>query len=106
MLTVENAKTEITETNVVNVQSGIQKVYPDVITAVDTVSMANLQPFETYTLKGELIDVVTRQPVKDASGNALLVEQMFTATQSKMDVDVTFRDVDLSAYAGENDRCF
>lgn len=99
-ITIENAKTEIVATNVLNVDSGSQKAYPGIVTAVDTVSMVNLQPYTTYRLVGSLMDVETEQPVLDRNGDPVSVEQMFTATGSAMDVDVIFQDVDLSAYAG------
>ena len=103
VLTIENEKTEITETNVINVETDTQSAYPwKDVTIVDTVSMVNLQPGTEYVLKGVLADQFTGLPLhqdNDLTGDMLTAEQEFTATEKSMDVDVTF-NVDLSAFAG------
>ena len=103
VLTIENEKTEITETNVINVKTDTQSAYPwKDVTIVDTVSMVNLQPDAEYVLKGVLADQLTGLPLhqdNDLTGDMLAAEQEFTATEKSMDVDVTF-NVDLSAFAG------
>lgn len=98
-LTIENSKTEITETNVINVHTENQQAYPSDITAVDTVSMVNLQPGVEYTLKGVLMNKETGEPLSE-NGKDLVVEQKFTATAADMNVDVTF-SFNAAAYAGE-----
>lgn len=103
IVTVENDRTEITETRVIDIETDRQVIYPKNVKAVDTVSMKNLQPGETYLLKSELYNVKTGRPCrKDNSmrGEILQWEHKFTATKSKMDVEV---DIYFSAenFAGQ-----
>lgn len=101
-ITIENDKTEISETKVINVESGNRQTYAKDVTAVDTVSMVNLQPGTMYTLVGILVDQATGRPLYEGgSGDRLLtVEQTFTATDAAMDVEMTF-EFDASAFAGK-----
>lgn len=101
-LTVENSKTEITETNVIDVETGSQTIYPKKVKAVDTVSMVNLRKDVTYTLVSELRDVETGLPLREGNsltGKPLQTEKEFVATDSAMDVemDVSF---DATNFAG------
>lgn len=101
-LTVENSKTEITETNVIDVETGSQTIYPKKVKAVDTVSMVNLRKDVTYTLVSELRDVETGLPLREGNsltGKPLQTEKEFIATDSEMDieVDVSF---DATNFAG------
>lgn len=102
-LTVENSKTEITETNVIDVETGSQTIYPKKVKAVDTVSMVNLRKDVTYTLVSELRDVETGLPLREGNsqtGKLLQSEKEFVATDSAMDVemDVSF---DAENFAGQ-----
>lgn len=102
ILTVENEKTEIVETNVVNVETGNQQAYPGQIKAVDTVSLINLMPGTEYQLKGVIVDSVTGLPIREGNsltGQEVTVEKLFTASDPAMDVEVEFA-FDASALAG------
>lgn len=101
-LTVENEKTEIVETNVINVDTGNQQAYPKQLHAVDTVSLAKLMPGVEYQLKGALVDSVTGLPIREGNsltGDEITGETTFTASGSVMDVEVEFQ-FDASALAG------
>lgn len=99
---VGNDRTEITETNAVNVSTGTQEAFSVDLTIVDTVSIVNLMPNREYTLKLVLADAETGDPlqVKDQpSGDLLTTEKTFTADDSKMDVPMEIQ-FDASAFAG------
>lgn len=101
-LIVENEKTEIVETNVINVDTGSQQAYPKQLHAVDTVSLAKLMPGVEYQLKGTVVDSVTGLPIREGNsltGEEVTVETTFTASDSAMDVEVEFM-FDASALAG------
>lgn len=101
-LTVENEKTEIVETNVINVDTGNQQAYPKQLHAVDTVSLAKLMPGVEYQLKGALVDSVTGLPIREGNsltGKEITGETTFTASGSVMDVEVELQ-FDASALAG------
>lgn len=102
-LTVENARTQITETNAVDVSTGTQSAFPlKDVTITDTVSIVHLQPGEDYVVRGVLADQLTGQPLREnnsLTGDELTAEQEFTAADGSMDVEVTFH-ADLSAFAG------
>lgn len=101
-LTVENEKTEIVETNVINVDTGNQQAYPKQLHAVDMVSLAKLMPGVEYQLKGALVDSVTGLPIREGNsltGDEITGETTFTASGSVMDVEVEFQ-FDASALAG------
>ena len=104
VLTIENEKTKITETNAIEVLSDTQSAYPfKDVTIIDTVSMANLMPGEEYVLKGVLADQLTGIPLREnnsLTGDEITVEQEFLATEGSMDVEVTFEHLDLSVFAG------
>lgn len=102
-LTVENSKTEIAETNVIDVETGSQTIYPKKVKAVDTVSMVNLRKDTTYKLVSELRDVETGLPLREGNsptGKLLQSEKEFVATDSAMDVEM---DVSFNAetFAGQ-----
>ena len=102
-LTVENSKTEITETNVIDVETGSQTIYPKKVKAVDTVSMVNLRKDVTYTLVSELRDVETGLPLREGNsltGKPLQTEKEFIATDSEMDVEVDV-SFDATNFAGK-----
>ena len=99
---VGNDRTEITETNAINVSTGTQDAFAVDLTIVDTVSIVNLMPNREYTLKLVLADAETGEPlqVKDQpSGDLLTTEKTFTADDSKMDVPMEIQ-FDASAFAG------
>lgn len=102
-LTVENSKTEIAETNVIDVETGSQTIYPKKVKAVDTVSMVNLRKDVTYTLVSELRDVETGLPLREGNsltGKPLQTEKEFIATDSEMDVEVDV-SFDATNFAGK-----
>ena len=101
-VTVENDRTEITGTSVIDVKTDMQTVYPKQIEATDTVSIVNLQKGKEYTLKSELRDADTGEVLKennDPDGELLQKEKTFEATGDKMEVgmDVSF---DATKFAG------
>ena len=99
---VGNDRTEITETNAINVSTGTQDAFAVDLTIVDTVSIVNLMPNREYTLKLVLADAETGESlqVKDQpSGDLLTTEKTFTADDSKMDVPMEIQ-FDASAFAG------
>ena len=101
-VTIENAETEITETNVINTDTGDQNAYPQQITAIDTVSLINLQPGTEYVLTAVIADALTGLPVKEENpliGDEIAFSQTFTATDPKMDVDQEIA-FDASLFAG------
>lgn len=101
-LTVENPKTEITETNVVNVKTGNQQAYPEQIDAVDTVSLVNLMPGTEYQLKSVIVDSVTGFPIRERNflvGDEMVAEKTFIAEDSVMDVEMELT-IDASELAG------
>ena len=102
-LTVENSKTEIAETNVIDVETGSQTIYPKKVKAVDTVSMVNLRKDVTYTLVSELRDVETGLPLREGNsltGKPLQTEKEFIAEGSEMDVEVDV-SFDATNFAGK-----
>lgn len=101
-ITIENAKTEIVETNALNLDTGDQNAYPKQINATDTVSINNLQPEMEYTLTWVVADALTGQPLREGdllTGDLITGEQIFTATEAQMDIvqDISF---DASEFAG------
>ena len=99
---VGNDRTEITETNAINVSTGTQDAFAVDLTIVDTVSIVNLMPNREYTLKLVLADAETGESlqVKDQpSGDLLTTEKTFTADDSKMDVPMEIQ-FNASAFAG------
>lgn len=101
-ITIENAKTEIVETNALNLGTGDQNAYPKKIDATDTVSINNLQPEMEYTLTWVVADALTGQPLRKGdllTGDLITGEQIFTATEAQMDIvqDISF---DASEFAG------
>lgn len=98
---VGNDRTEITETNAINVSTGTQDAFAVDLTIVDTVSIVNLMPNREYTLKLVLADAETGEPlqVKDQPSDLLTTEKTFTADDSKMDVPMEIQ-FDASAFAG------
>lgn len=101
-ITIENAKTEIVETNALNLDTGDQNAYPKQINATDTVSINSLQPEMEYTLTWVVADALTGQPLREGdllTGDLITGEQIFTATEAQMDIvqDISF---DASEFAG------
>ncbi len=99
---VGNDRTEITETNAINVSTGTQDAYAVDLTVIDTVSMVNLMPNREYKLQLILADAKTGEPLKvkdQPSGDLLTTEKTFTADSSKMDVDMQI-EFDASPFAG------
>lgn len=96
---VENAKTEIVETNAYDVETNTHTGLPQSSTTVrDIVSIENLQPGETYTLKGVIVNQENGLPIEppaETVGDVFLdrsitSEVTFEATDSVMDVPVEF----------------
>ena len=99
-VTVENAKTEITETNAISSDTDTQQGLPKKEAVIqDKVSIKNLQKGETYLLKGVLMDAETQLPLQ-ISGKEIAVEKSFTAEKDSMEIPVEFR-FDASACAGK-----
>lgn len=99
---VGNDRTEITETNAINVSTGTQDAYAVDLTVIDTVSMVNLMPNREYKLQLILADAKTGEPLKvkdQPSGDLLTTEKTFTADTSKMDVDMQI-EFDASPFVG------
>lgn len=99
---VGNDRTEITETNAINVSTGTQDAYAVDLTVIDTVSMVNLMPNREYKLQLILADAKMGEPLKvkdQPSGDLLTTEKTFTADTSKMDVDMQI-EFDASPFAG------
>ncbi len=99
---VGNDRTEITETNAINVSTGTQDAFAVDLTIIDTVSIVNLMPNREYKLQLILADAKTGEPLKvkdQPSGDLLTTEKTFTADSSKMDVDMQI-EFDASPFAG------
>ena len=99
---VGNDRTEITETNAINVSTGTQDAFAVDLTIIDTVSIVNLMPNREYKLQLILADAKTGEPLKvkdQPSGDLLTTEKTFTADSSKMDVDMQI-DFDASPFVG------
>lgn len=101
LIPVVNERTEITHTVACRADTGGKDAYPGVFTIADTVRMENLQPGETYTLRGVLADQETGSPVTDRNGDQIRAEKIFTPEKSAEEVDVVFEDADLSGCAGQ-----
>ena len=79
---VGNDRTEITETNAINVSTGTQDAFAVDLTIIDTVSIVNLMPNREYKLQLILADAKTGEPLKvkdQPSGDLLTTEKTFTA---------------------------
>lgn len=98
-ITVENAETEIVETNAYDVETGTHEGLPQTSTKlIDVVSIENLQPGEEYTLRGVIVNSETGDPIQTPADSifgifedrSITAEQTFTATDSVMDVEMQF----------------
>ncbi len=102
IMTVENDRTRITQTKAVNADTGEQELMPEESRVIDTVSMEKLRDGTEYLLRGILMDKQTGKPLREndaADGDILLVEKKFTASGTKMDVEMEFA-FDAAAFAG------
>ena len=99
IVTVENAETEIVQTNAYDVETNTHTGLPQSSTTIrDIVSIENLQPGETYTLKGVIVNQENGLPIEppaETVGDVFLdrsitSEVTFEATDSVMDVPVEF----------------
>lgn len=99
IVTVENAETEIVETNAYDAETNTHTGLPQSSTTIrDIVSIENLQPGETYTLKGVIVNQENGLPIEppaETVGDVFLdrsitSEVTFEATDSVMDVPVEF----------------
>ena len=102
-VTIENAKTEIVETNALNIETGDQNAYPKQLDATDTVSIMNLQPGAEYDLIAVVADAQTKLPLREGNslaGDVITVEQTFTATEAKMDI-IQELSIDASNFGGK-----
>lgn len=70
------------------------------MTLIDEVKYENLLPGREYVLKGILMDKGTKKAAKDAGGNPIAAQTVFTPTDTKGSVEVTFR-FDGRGLAGE-----
>ena len=98
-------KTEIVETNALNIETGDQNAYPKQLDATDTVSIMNLQPGAEYDLTAVVADAQTRLPLREGNslaGDVITVEQTFTATEARMDI-IQELSIDASNFGGEDD---
>ena len=106
-ITIENAKTEIVETNALNIETGDQNAYPKQLDATDTVSIMNLQPGAEYDLTAVVADAQTRLPLREGNslaGDVITVEQTFTATEARMDI-IQELSIDASNFGGRRLLC-
>ena len=102
-ITIENAKTEIVETNALNIETGDQNAYPKQLDATDTVGIINLQPGAEYDLTAVVADAQTRLPLREGNslaGDVITVEQTFTATAARMDI-IQELSIDASNFGGK-----
>ncbi len=102
-ITIENAKTEIVETNALNIETGDQNAYPKQLDATDTVSIMNLQPGAEYDLTAVVADAETKLPLREGNslaGDVITVEQTFTATEARMDI-IQELSIDASNFGGK-----
>lgn len=102
-ITIENAKTEIVETNALNIETGDQNAYPKQLDATDTVSIMNLQPGAEYDLIAVVADAQTKLPLREGNslaGDVITVEQTFTATEARMDI-IQKLSIDASNFGGK-----
>lgn len=102
-ITIENAKTEIVETNALNIETGDQNAYPKQLDATDTVSIMNLQPGAEYDLIAVVADTQTKLPLREGNslaGDVITVEQTFTATEARMDI-IQKLSIDASNFGGK-----
>lgn len=60
------------------------------ITVTDTVSYKNLIPNTTYTVKGQLYDQETGEPMLDDNGDVITASKEFTPEESSGTVEITF----------------
>ena len=102
-LTVDNSKTEITDTTAISADTDSKQLYPwKRVFVKDTVDLVNIQPGEEYTLVGILADARTGEPLRegdDPDGRELRKELKFTGTEPEMTLDMIF-EFDASAFAG------
>lgn len=102
-ITIENAKTEIVETNALNIETGDQNAYPKQLDATDTVSIMNLQPGAEYDLTAVVADAQTGLPLREGNslaGDVITVDQTFTATEARMDI-IQELSIDASNFGGK-----
>ena len=92
---IENAETEIVETNAISVDTNSQQAIAKADTIIkDTVTINNLQVGEEYTLKGILMDTLTgvpmTMPLHSLIGEEVTAEKTFIAEESTMDIEMEF----------------
>ena len=102
------------ETELVNSHKGegykvVSQIYEDV-TLIDYVTYTNVKPGDPWTLTATIMDKNTGEPVKDADGNNVTVDHVFTPTEPNgvEPVEITFKRV-LTETSWENDEswvCF
>ena len=86
--------------------NGSKLVQAGVVTLNDTVCYSQLDTGRQYRLKGELYEAETGNPVLNGNGTVVTAEKVFTPPTATGSVEVLFRDVDLSNYAGKSVVCF
>ena len=77
-------------TEAADAEDGDKLVTGDVATIVDTVSFKGLNPGDSYTVTGTLVDKETGLPLADAEGNEIGVSAEFAAEASEGSVEVAF----------------
>ena len=90
---IENDATRIVSTTVRNAADGSREADAGPVEAVDVVSLENLQPGASYTLRGVLVDQRTGELLEPAGGTegaSVISEVQFTAEAAEMDVEVRF----------------
>lgn len=102
MMTVENKRTEITQTKAVNADTGGQDIEPGESKVIDTVSIRNLCKGTEYMLRGVLMDQTTGEILREndeAAGTILMAQKVFTASDEEMEIEMEFL-FDSAVYAG------
>lgn len=69
------------------------------VTIIDTVAYRGLIPGQSYTIKGELINAMTKEPVISADGTAVSVQKEFECVLENGSVDVSY-NIDSSELSG------
>ncbi|WP_287971359.1 SpaA isopeptide-forming pilin-related protein, partial [Blautia sp.] len=89
--TIENAKTEITKTNAVSVDTGGQEgITKAEVQIKDTVSFKNLQVGAEVVVKGILMDKETQNPLL-VDGKEVTAEMKFIAEKSEQSIENLFK---------------
>ncbi|MBR2587409.1 VaFE repeat-containing surface-anchored protein [Candidatus Saccharibacteria bacterium] len=83
-------KTPTIATTAYDAQNHTRELPLGTTTIIDEVRYTNLVAGKEYKLKGTLMNKTTGEPVKNASGNAIVGEGTFTASDASGSTDLTF----------------